>query len=85
MNIVVLMISKGANDYNEAMIHAAGGGHMDSGYFFEFSFLTKPQNLKIPLLVKLMIDLGANNYDEAMKWAKSAEYMNIVNLLETYM
>ena len=36
-------------------------------------------------IIKIMLEKDANNYNEAMSHEKIGRYMNVINLLKTYL
>ncbi len=79
MEIVELMLDKGADNYDEAMANAASGGHMEivelmlrlgaTDYNWAMTAAASGGHMEI---VQLMLQKGATNYDEAIKIADEA-------------
>jgi len=88
IELVNLMLEKGANAYNNAMIEAAYRGHMNivrlmlelgaNDYNEAMSFAAKGGHIEI---VRLMLEKGANNYNRAMASAAYKGHIEIVRLM----
>ena len=91
IEIVKLMLEKGANNYNWAMECTAIGDHMEierlmlekgaNDYNWAMKNAASGGHMDI---VKLMIEKGANNYNEAMGYAALGGHTDIVTFLETH-
>jgi Ankyrin repeats (3 copies) len=88
MEIVKLMIEKGAADFNYAMREAAEGGQMEIVKFmiekgatsFNWAMAGAAEGGYMEI-VKLMIEKGSTNFDCAMNNAARGGYMEIVKLM----
>jgi len=88
MEIVKLMIEKGANDFNSGMACSADEGHMEmvklmiekGAYNFNNSMRSAAIEGHMEI-VKLMIEKGANNFNGGAKMAAIGENMEIVKLM----
>jgi ankyrin repeat protein len=88
MEIVKLMIEKGATEFNSAMYNAARGGHMEivklmiekgaTEFNWAMGDAAKGGHMEI---VKLMIEKGATDFDSAMRNAARGGNMEIVKLM----
>ncbi|GAG91534.1 unnamed protein product, partial [marine sediment metagenome] len=91
INIVKLMIEKGATDFNLGMFKAAIGGHMD---IVKLMIEKGAHNFNLAMegaaseghmdIVKLMIEKGATYFNLPMKWAALGGHMDIVNYLKQF-
>ena len=88
IEIVRLMLEKGANSYNLAMAYAARGGHIEivrlmlengaNDYNWAMAKAAYGGHIEI---VRLMLDLNADNYNEAMSMTKN---QTIIDLIKSY-
>jgi Ankyrin repeats (3 copies) len=88
MEIVKLMIEKGATTFIDAMSKAAKGGHMEivklmiekgaTNFSIAMYYASGEGNMEI---VKLMIEKGATNFAGVMEFAAYSGYMEIVKLM----
>ena len=92
LDIVRLMLSRGANNYNEAMTRAALRGHLeivrlmlDQGADAYNEAMTSAALRGHLEIVRLMLDQGANNYNEAMTYAYLYRHINVVELIRERM
>ena len=91
MDIVKLMLEKGANNYNLTMQEAAYGGHMDivnlmlekGANNYNSAMLNSALGGHMDI-VKRMLEKGANAYNSAMGYAAFRGYMDIVTFLKTH-
>tara|TARA_R110001599_G_scaffold5250_1_gene26379 strand:+ start:43 stop:666 length:624 start_codon:yes stop_codon:yes gene_type:complete len=91
MNLIKLLISKGAKDFSNAMTDAADGGHIDIVKFF----MTKgARSFTISMakaaysghldIVKLMLKNGARNLDLSIGYAATGDHQEILDFLKEY-
>ena len=89
IDVVKLMLEKGAKDYNWAMRCASEGSHMDiivlmiekyGANDFNGAMITAAGNGQINV-VRFMLAYGANNYDAAMINAAGSGEIDIVKLM----
>lgn len=88
MEIVNLMLQRGATNYSETMANAAAEGHIDivklmldkgaKEYNWAMVAATSGNHIDI---VRLMLERGANDYNTVMALASSRGYTGIVNLM----
>ena len=88
MNIVNLMIEKGANYWNHGLYGACHGGHMnivnlmiEKGANYWTNGLTNACRGGHINIVKLMIEKGANNWNNGLCGACEGGHIDIVNLM----
>ena len=88
LNIVQLMLDKGADNFNWAMNSAAAGGHRDIVQLMldkganDFKRAMKYAALRGHIdIVQLMLDKGADNFNEAMSYAALGGHIDIVQLM----
>ena len=87
MNIVQLMLDKGATDYDRALARAAEGGHMDivqlmldKGADPNWGIARAAEGGHMDI-VQLMLDKGATDYNKGLSGAASGGHMDIVQLM----
>ena len=88
MEIVDLMVKKGANDFNTGMVWAAEGGQMEivklmiekGATDFNWAMESAAKNGHMEI-VKLMVEKGANKFNWAMERAAEEGHMEIVKLM----
>jgi Ankyrin repeats (3 copies) len=88
MEIVKLMIEKGATDFNTAMENAAYGGQMEIVKFmiskgstdFDWAMIFGAEGGKMEI-VKFMIEKGATDFDSTMSSAANGGHMEIVKFM----
>ena len=91
IEIVKLMLEKGAKNYDCVMTNAAYSGHIDivklmlekGAKNYDDVIRTAAYCGHIEI-VKLMLEKGAKNYDWAMSWAASCGHTEIVNYLQEH-
>jgi Ankyrin repeats (3 copies) len=88
MEIVKLMIEKGATDFNSSMMYAAEEGHMEivklmiekGATYFNAGLIIVAGRGDMEI-VKLMIEKGATNFNSGMNYAARGGHMEIVKLM----
>jgi Ankyrin repeats (3 copies) len=88
MEIVKLMIEKGATNFDWAIKYAAKGGHMEivklmiekSATYFNAGMAYAAEGGQMEI-IKLMIEKGATNFNWAMRSAARGGHMEIVKLM----
>jgi len=90
--IVELMLSKGASDYEYTMTMATYNNHIELvNLMLNLGANNYNKTLVISAcrghidIVKLMLDLGANNYQEAIDDATQMGFNDIIELIKSYM
>src|SRR5581483_1196561 len=88
IEIVELMLEKGANDYNQTLACAAFGGHIGivrlmlekgaNNYNLAMAYAAEKGYIKI---IRLMLEKGANNYNSTMSDAARGGHIEIVRLM----
>jgi ankyrin repeat protein len=88
MDIVKLMIEKGATAFNSSMMYAAEEGHMEivklmieKGATYFNAGLIIVAGRGYMEIVKLMIEKGATNFNSGMNYAAGGGHMEIVKLM----
>jgi len=88
IEIVNLMIEKGANDFNSAMVYASAEGNMEIvKLMIEKGVNTFNSSMKYSSqgghmeIVKLMIENGGNNFNSAMVYAGKGGHLEIVKFM----
>jgi Ankyrin repeats (3 copies) len=91
IEIVKLMIEKGATDFDWAILEAAEGGHMEivklmienGATDFNTAMINAAEGGYMEI-VKLMIEKGATDFDTAMNYAAIGGQMKIVEYLKQF-
>ena len=91
MNIVQLLLDKGATNYNEGLKGAAEGGRMGIVHLLLDKGAAPNKGLEGAAygghldIVQLLLDKGATNLDSALKVAENYDYTECAELIRAAM